>query len=175
MVNLAKCGVGSTLTFENEVVRAVMSNSASATMLAGRVVEFHQGASVNTVANPTGDDTTWWAVTNTDTASAPQDALPQKFIGVAMEDAELGETLRVLVKGTVDAFMYAASVPLASGSLCRVAWEASGYLTAFPTAPTTAPAYYQKAVAITLESTATSGDLTKVLFDGLNGFTASHP
>lgn len=180
MPNISKTGVGSTLTFEDEVVRAVnvrgaAGSSPGSDIVKGAVLEFHQGAQQLGWDNPTNNDLLLWSVGYTDSASAPADAIPPRFIGVAMEGGVVGETVRVLVKGVIAVKMSLASAPLAAGSLCRVAWESSGRLRPFPTAPTTEPLYYIRAVAITLESTAADGDFTKVLFDGLNGFTASHP
>ena len=169
MVNLAKCGVGSTLTFQDEVVRMRNINSSNPYTLArGDILEAHL-ESIAPAGYETGAAaTTWTFVTPTDGAF---DQVPARVIGVALEDAEYGEYLRVGFKGV---FECACDDDADEGVLLRVS-NTAGRLAKADTAPDASPAGYIMMLGIALEDTAVSGDLTKVLFDGLNGFTASHP
>ena len=162
MVNLAKCGVGSTLTFEDEVVRMINSGIA---VVRGDILETHLDSNIS---NPVGTAaTTWSAVSLTDSA----DQVPARVIGVALEDAAQFEYLRVGFKGV---FECACDSTADAGAICRVSGSV-GRLTGAQGSPAGTGTGYIMMVGIALEDTAVSGDLTKVLFDGLNGFTASHP
>ena len=61
------------------------------------------------------------------------------------------------------------------GVLLRVSSTNARSLRGAATDPEDDPLPYVRMLGIALENTATTGDLTNVLFDGLNGFTASHP
>tara|TARA_R110000751_G_scaffold32167_1_gene81172 strand:+ start:182 stop:670 length:489 start_codon:yes stop_codon:yes gene_type:complete len=162
MPNIDHTGLGSTLTFENEVVRMLNSGIA---VVRGDVLETHLDFNV---ANPVGTaPTTWSAVSLTDSG----DQVPARVIGVALEDAAQWEYLRVGFKGV---FECACDDDADEGVLLRVS-NTAGRLAKADTAPDASPAGYIMMLGIALEDTAVSGDLTKVLFDGLNGFTASHP
>lgn len=165
MPNISKTGVGSTLTFEDEVVRMRSSWGA---LSRGDIVETHWE-----LLSPAGYETgaartTWTSVSVTDGAT---DQVPARVIGVCLEDAALGEYLRVGFKGV---FECACESGADTSNLLMVSTTA-GRLKGMPGAPIDTGSGYIMAVGIALEETAVSGDLTKVLFDGLNGFTASHP
>ena len=169
MPNIDHTGLGSTLTFEDEVVRMLnIRAGVPGTIARGDILETHLESSAPAGLETGAAATTWTCISLTDGVT---DQIPARVIGVALEDAVYGEYLRVGFKGV---FECACDSTADAGSLCRVSGT-SGRLTGASTAPSDTGTGYIMMVGIALEDTAVSGDLTKVLFDGLNGFTASHP
>ena len=167
MVNIEKTGVGSTLTFENQVVRMRNITGGAGTLARGDIVETFLEP-VAPAGLETGAAATTWTLVGP--ADVPLDRVPARVIGVALEDALYGEYLRVGFKGV---FECACVDDADEGVLLWL--DANGRLGKADTAPDASPAGYIMMLGIALENTAATGDLTKVLFDGLNGFTASHP
>ena len=168
MPNISKTGLGSTLTFENEVVRMLnIRAGVPGTIARGDILETHLESSAPAGLETGAAATTWTCISLTDGVT---DEVPARVIGVALEDAVYGEYLRVGFKGVFECNV--AGTP-AVGSTLRVSGT-SGMLTGSQTAPAGTGEYYIMMVGLSMEAVV-SGELTKVLFDGLNGFTASHP
>jgi predicted RecA/RadA family phage recombinase len=103
------------------------------------------------------------------TKSATANTTPGLLIGIALEDVTAGAIGHIGLKGVFEAACEDSMDAAVAG---RVSGATAGRLEAHATNPIDEGTAYIKMVAISLEATATSGDLTSVLFDGINGFAA---
>jgi|TARA_R100000084_G_scaffold105095_1_gene62216 hypothetical protein len=93
--------------------------------------------------------------------------------GIALEAVTAGSSGQIGVRGVFDAVCEAAAD---AGVACMVSQTTDGRLDIAPTGdPMDAPDQIIKIVGHVLENTATAGDLTSVLFDGINGFGSTIP
>lgn len=102
------------------------------------------------------------------TKSLAANKLPPLLIGVALEDVAADSIGHIGLKGVFDCNCAANMDAGASGQVGTV----TGQLVAMTTNPADNGDAYLKMVAIPLANTATAGDLTSCLFDGINGFSA---
>ena len=103
------------------------------------------------------------------TKSATANTTPGLLIGIALEDVAAGAIGSIGLRGV---FECACEDSMDAGVAGRVSGATAGRLEAHATNPIDEGTAYIKMVAISLEATATSGDLTSVLFDGITGFAA---
>lgn len=103
------------------------------------------------------------------TKSATANTTPGLLIGIALADVTAGAIGQIGLKGVFEAACEDSMDAAVAG---RVSGATAGRLEAHATNPIDEGTAYIKMVAISLEATATSGDLTSVLFDGINGFAA---
>lgn len=108
------------------------------------------------------------ACTLADTADG--DGTPDRIIGVALEAVTAGADGRIALKGILEVKCH---TDLDAGEIGVVS-DTAGQLTAAPTNPADSGTAYIKPVAIALENTATTGDLTSCLFDGISGFAMAN-
>jgi len=104
------------------------------------------------------------------TKSVSANTTPPLLIGVALETVAAGAIGSIGLKGVFDCNCAANMDAGASGGVGTV----TGQLAAISTNPTADGSAYLKMVAVPLENTATAGDLTSCLFDGINGFAAQN-
>ena len=98
------------------------------------------------------------------------DSTPNLLLGVALDAVSSGAKGRIALRGVVEV----ACEDTADAGIALVGSATTdGRIEAQGTNPADAGAAFEKVVGIALEDTTTSGDLTSVLFDGINGFTAS--
>jgi hypothetical protein len=104
------------------------------------------------------------------TKHATADSTPDHILGVASDAVDAGNKGRIVLRGVVEAVCEAnadASIALVGSASTAGRLEAQG------TNPAADGSAFEKVVGIALEDTASAGDLTSVLFDGINGFTSS--
>ena len=100
--------------------------------------------------------------------SVSANTIPANIIGVALADVAAGATGLIGLQGVFDVNCAANMDANTSGSVGTV----TGQLAAISGNPTADGTAYIKMVGIALADTTTAGDLTSVLFDGINGFSA---
>lgn len=120
----------------------------------GNVVKFewNSGYADTVVATETGDS----------------DA-PNLIFGVAMATASEGDEVRVVVRGQVKVN---CAVNMDAGILGTLSSSSAGRLVALTLDPTDAGTARVKPLAISTADTASAGDLTEVIFDGITGIAA---
>ena len=104
------------------------------------------------------------------TKSATDDFTPDHLNGVALEAVTAGSSGQIGVRGVFDV---ACEVGADASLSLQVSGANTGRLTNAATDPADNSTAYAKRVGIALADTATAGDLTSVLFDGINGFSAA--
>ena len=104
------------------------------------------------------------------TKSVSADSTPDHILGVATATVAAGGTGIITLKGVVNATIQGSG----AAGLALVCGTSTGQLTAAPTASAASGAAYVKVVAIMLELSAGPGSIVPVIFDGVNGFAASH-
>ena len=103
------------------------------------------------------------------TKHATADSTPDHILGVAADAVSAGSTGRIILRGVVEA----ACEANADASLTLVGSASNaGRLEAQGTDGANDPSAFEKVVGIALENTASAGDMTSVLFDGINGFSS---
>ena len=103
------------------------------------------------------------------TKHATADSTPDHILGVASDAVTAGAKGRIVLRGVVEAVCEAnadASLTLVGSASTAGRLEAQG------TDPADTGGAFEKVVGIALEDTGTAGDLTSVLFDGINGFSS---
>ena len=104
------------------------------------------------------------------TKSATADSTPDHILGVALEAVAAAGIGSIGLKGVFECRCEAdmdAGVPGSQSA------STAGRLKSITTNPADDSAAFVKMVAISLEATATAGDLTSCLFDGINGFSSA--
>lgn len=103
------------------------------------------------------------------TKSATADVTPDHIHGVASDAVAEGAKGRIVLRGVVEA---ACEQGVDTPSTAVVSAVNPGRLAPQGTNPGNTPASYEKVVGIALGTTDGAGDLTSVLFDGINGFSS---
>tara|TARA_R100001510_G_C7549558_1_gene133910 strand:+ start:194 stop:655 length:462 start_codon:yes stop_codon:yes gene_type:complete len=97
------------------------------------------------------------------------DSTPNLLLGIASDAVSSGAKGRIVLRGVVEAKCEDtadAGIALVGSATTDGRLEAQG------TNPADNGGAFEKVVGVALEDTATSGDLTSVLFDGINGFSS---
>ena len=102
--------------------------------------------------------------------SATADSTPDHILGVALEDVGAGGRGEIGLKGV---FNCACEDDMDAGIPGSQSASTAGRLKSITTNPAADSGAFVKMVAISLAATATAGDLTSCLFDGITGFSSA--
>ena len=103
------------------------------------------------------------------TKSATADSTPDHLLGVALDDVAAAASGHIGLRGV---FECACEADMDAGIPGSQSASTAGRLKSITTNPADDSIAFVKMVAISLEATATAGDLTSCLFDGIVGFAA---
>lgn len=160
MVSVAMCGMGPGLFFEQETAQFEVNQS---TILNGRAT-----------AIEVGDVVTLELVgTSYEKVKLSSSRLPSQLVGIALEAANHGETVRVGLRGE---FKCKCRTGVGRGDEVTVVTTSGWYGTLADPADTPAedPVAYLKLIGVAQEAAASDGALTVVFFDGITGIMGTH-
>ena len=159
MTSVAFSGMGPGLFFEQETAQFEVNQS---TLVAGRTtaIEFGDVVLLELVG------TSYEKVTLPSDLSA---SLPSQLVGIALEAASHGDTVRVGLRGEFKCLCRSVT----SGQEMVVSQGVWGALATPSDAPAADPAVYHKLVGVTQEA-ASEGDIITIFFDGITGIMGTH-
>jgi len=168
MVSVAMCGMGPGLFFEQETAQFEVNQSTILNNPDGTarktVIEFGDVVLLELVG------TSYEKVTLPSGASA---SLPSQLAGIALENANDGETVRVGLRGEFQCKCM-DSVSRGEALLLAQTTGNQGALGDAGSVPAADPAVYHKLVGVAQETAASDGALTVVFFDGITGIMGTH-
>ena len=160
MTSVAMTGMGPGLFFEQETAQFEVNQS---TLVAGRTtaIEFGDVVLLELVG------TSYEKVTLPSGASA---SLPSQLVGIALENANHGETVRVGLRGEFKCLCRSLGI----GNELVVSQGIWGALSSPTDVPAADPAVYHKLVGVAQETPASDGIIITVFFDGITGIMGTH-
>ena len=171
MTSVAFSGMGPGLFFEQETAQFEVNQSTILVNADGvarkTAIEFGDVVLLELVG------TSYEKVTLAGTAAA---SLPSQLVGVALEAANHGETVRVGLRGEFQCKALNTSVNRGDEVVCSQALGGTGYgtLTDPGDVPAADPAVYHKLVGVAQETSGAAGAIITVFFDGITGIMGTH-
>ena len=169
MTSVAFSGMGPGLFFEQETAQFEVNQSTivnNADWTARKTaIEFGDAVLLELVG------TSYEKVTLPSDSSA---SLPSQLVGIALEAANDGETVRVGLRGE---FQCKCNNNVTRGDeliVLHTGGNPYGCLQDPANTPAADPAVYHKLVGVAQETPASNGDLTVVFFDGITGIMGTH-